>query len=178
MVDGSATRTSTNDLDCLFCDRWFPSFATLAQHVKAEHSTARDSDAPRRIGHAVAGRSMKNELPTPPDRIANKKHDEPDFNEFLKPSHIGRAGTQAIITLTGTTRQARGAYGDQVVVECTLGKGRKAKTFDFAVTVGKPNYRILYDKFGKNPKKWRGPVTVESAAPLRRGYNPYIVVVK
>lgn len=100
---------------------------------------------------------------------------ESDFNPFLNVADIGKKpGARASLTLTGTNRRLAGQYGPQVVCEVTLGK----KTFDWGITINKPNYRILYERFGAKLPKWKGVVQVERRAPARPGQAGFLAIVQ
>lgn len=79
-----------------------------------------------------------------------------EFNEFLKAKDIGKLGAEATLVFTGESRLADGGFGEQLVCEVKYGR----KVYDYAIKLSSPSYRILFERFGKNPAKWRGSVKV------------------
>lgn len=104
-------------------------------------------------------------IPTP-----NANTENSEFNAFLKADDIGKVGSEAKLVLTGETRVVDGNFGEQIVCEVKLGR----ETFDWGITVDSVNHRMLFDRFGNNPKKWKGvvPVTVK----MSRQNRPYVAV--
>lgn len=76
------------------------------------------------------------------------------FNPFLKAEHIKAKGVTTIQALG--VRKAQSQFSD-FVLEVKIG----TKTFDWGLKTSSTNYRELLDRFGDNPKKWRGAVKVQ-----------------
>lgn len=110
-------------------------------------------------------------LPKPP-----AQEDAPDFNPFLTVKEIGggKVGATATVLAVGARDEiVKGQFGDQIVVEVKHG----TKLYDLGVNLDRPNYRILFGRFGKNPRNWRGKITLRVQAPRQKGFNNYIAVV-
>lgn len=80
------------------------------------------------------------------------------FNPFLKADHVGkREGSTATLKITGDTpRVVDGNYGEQILVPVNLNGTR----YDWAITIDSVNHRIMFDRFGADPKRWTGSVKV------------------
>lgn len=98
----------------------------------------------------------KNALPAPDD---DGSDGEPTFSPILKAPMIGKVGTKAKLAARGKVRAVSGQYGDQVMIEVLY----KRKVYDLAIKQNSPNYRFLFERFGANPKKWKGVIPVEIA---------------
>lgn len=165
---GERTRDKINDLDCIECGRWFPTFDRLARHMAARHGRPTpnepgDVELPPKNNPVRKHRPMAKAKTAPkrkagggiPAPSANAENSE--FNAFLKASDIGKVGATASLLLTGETRVVDGNFGEQIVNEVKLGR----TVYDWAITIDSVNHRMLFDRFGKDPKKWRGKVAVE-----------------
>jgi hypothetical protein len=111
--------------------------------------------------------------------IPKPAHDDDssgEFNTFLKVMNIGtgKPGAKATVLLTGETRMAESQFGEQIVCEVKLA----GKLYDWGIKIDTPNHRMLYDRFGANPKKWRGKVEIVVNPPTRAGFRPYLSVAK
>lgn len=53
--------------------------------------------------------------------------------------------------MTGWTRRLRGKFGPQIVVEV---EDQDGNVYDFAIGVGSPNHRKLFDAFGPDETQW------------------------
>lgn len=109
--------------------------------------------------------------------IPKPKHDDGgagDFPPFLKATHIGKVGSKAVAMLTGeAVRIVDGTFGKQMIVPVKVGK----QVYDWSVTLDTPNHRELADRFGTNPKKWKGKkLTLTVNPPIRKGYRPYVAI--
>ena len=161
---GERTRDKQNDLDCIECGRWFPTFDRLARHMAARHGRPTpnlpgDVELPekqspvRRTQTAMAKKTKapkRGMLPTPEADGAG------EFNAFIKANDIGKLGAEATLTFTGESRLADGGFGEQLVCEVKYGR----QVYDYAIKLSSPSYRILFERFGKDPAKWRGAVKV------------------
>lgn len=175
MFNGVARRTDDCDLDCIMCGRWFPTFDRLAKHMYAKHGPPTLTSEPvleqawgKHSGTANFSldpyRGMETttvaKTKTAPKRGAMLPEPEADgageFNEFLKAKDIGKLGAEATLVFTGESRLADGGFGEQLVCEVKYGR----KVYDYAIKLSSPSYRILFERFGKNPAKWRGSVKV------------------
>ena len=110
-------------------------------------------------------------MATIPAPHSEPAREQPEQTPFLKAVHIGKVGTTAKITIDG--RKAivvDGNYGQQLIVTASY----KKADYKFGINLGTPNHKILFEKFGKNSAKWRGPVTVKVAQGVS---NPYLIVV-
>jgi hypothetical protein len=76
------------------------------------------------------------------------------FNPFLKPEALGKkqTGTLAILGV----RDAPPDSFSEIIVECRIGK----KLFDWGMKFSSGNYRRLHERFGSNPRKWKGSIEV------------------
>jgi hypothetical protein len=188
-MDGERRRDRVNDLDCYFCGRWFPTFDRLAKHTYARHGPPTPGNEPKtatrpafvpvtqEVESAMAKRSTKaakpaarrgNALPTPADSGTSS-----EYNPFLKAENIGETGDEATLTLTGApTRIVDGAYGEQIVCEVKF----ERKTYDWGINTDSPNYRMLFERFGKDSRKWRGAVRV--VVKDSRNNRPFIAVAR
>jgi len=77
-----------------------------------------------------------------------------DFNDFLKPKHLGKSG-KGTAKIIGVRDAPPNSFSD-VIVETHMGKS----TFDWGMRFSNGNYRRLFERFGPNPKKWKGTVKV------------------
>lgn len=173
LFNGVATRTKDCDLDCIMCGRWFPTFDRLAKHMYAKHGPPTPTSDPqleqawgkhsgaanfspdpyRGMETAVAKKAKapkRGMLPTPEADGAG------EFNAFIKANDIGKLGAEATLTFTGESRLADGGFGEQLVCEVKYGR----QVYDYAIKLSSPSYRILFERFGKDPAKWRGAVKV------------------
>lgn len=91
------------------------------------------------------------------------------FAPFLKVSHLGKA-KKGTIVLLGQARHQDGAFGPQIIVRVK----HLGKEYDLAFSVDSGNHRRLFDRFGANPKKWKGSVKV-GAKEFNK--NPYVAVL-
>jgi len=103
---------------------------------------------------------MPKSMPTP-EAAATKPRTSslPDpeggsFNPFLKPEHLGKSQTGKIQIL-GVRDAPPDSFSD-IVVEVTL----RGKKYDLGLRFSSGNYRRLHDRFGSNPRKWRGQADV------------------
>jgi len=173
LFKGVKHRTEDCDLDCVMCGRWFPTFDRLAKHMYAKHGpptptsdpqldqawgkhsgAANFSPDPYRGMETVVAKKTKapkrGMLPTPEADGAG------EFNAFIKANDIGKLGAEATLTFTGESRLADGGFGEQLVCEVKYGR----QVYDYAIKLSSPSYRILFERFGKDPAKWRGAVKV------------------
>lgn len=76
------------------------------------------------------------------------------FNPFLKPEALGKkqAGTLAILGV----RDAPPDSFSEIIIETRIG----GKLYDWGMKFNSGNYRRLFDRFGANPKKWKGSIQV------------------
>lgn len=191
--DGAARRDSINDLDCIACGRWFPTFDRLAKHMYARHGSPSPLSAARIKGvqtdpaePIVQSAALHEDEAMAKKKVAKRsasgggipaprkvKNGESDFNPFLKAQNIGKkAGTTGALVLTGKARMADGDFGEQIICETKFGRD----VFDWGITVDSPNHRMLFDRFGKDPKKWRGTVNVVIKVSTQG--RPYIAVMR
>lgn len=191
-LSGAAKRDQLNDLDCIKCGRYFPTFDRLSRHMAARHGTPtpnRDGDVelPPYNGRARASfperksrpMAKRKNAPAPtrarrgggipaPSKDAGAS---PDFNPFLKATDIGDENDTAVLTFTGgDVRVVDGNFGEQIIVECKL----NGSLYEWGITVDSVNHRMLFDKFGQNPKSWRGKVPVQ--VKMSRQKRLYIAV--
>lgn len=95
-----------------------------------------------------------------------------DYNDFLKADVIGPEGTDAQIVFTGNVRGPEDSeFGERIIAEVTY----KRKSYDFSIKTDSANYRLLFDRFGRNTAKWRGPVNVTIK---HFANNDYVAVVR
>jgi hypothetical protein len=76
------------------------------------------------------------------------------FNPFLKVDALGKKG-YGTLEVTGV-RDAPPDSFSEIVIEVKLG----GKVYDWGMKFSSGNYRRLFERFGANPKKWRGRVEV------------------
>ena len=173
LFNGVATRTKDCDLDCIMCGRWFPTFDRLAKHMYAKHGPPTPTSDPQ-LEHAWGKHSGAANFSPDPYRgmetVVAKKTKAPkrgmlptpeadgagEFNAFIKANDIGKLGAEATLTFTGESRLADGGFGEQLVCEVKYGR----QVYDYAIKLSSPSYRILFERFGKDPAKWRGAVKV------------------
>ena len=179
--DGQIDKDSQNLIDCVHCGTWFPTFDRLATHMAARHGppvphhrkdqiVAKRTRTPRIRPQARQApvRRGSSGIPTP-----NKNTSSDDFNAFLKADDIGaKIGSTATLTLTGETRMADGNFGEQIICEVKLGRS----VYDWGITIDSVNHRLLFDRFGKDPRKWRGRVDV--VVKMSRQNRPYVAVLR
>lgn len=123
----------------------------------------RTAPAPTRTGAPRSvKRSARGGIP-PPTQSAN----ETEYNPFLKAGDIGDLDDRAKLTLTGKVRIADSGFGEQMICECKY----DGKVYDWGFKVNGANHRILFKRFGKDERKWRGPVSVTVK---EFNGNPYI----
>jgi len=104
---------------------------------------------------------MPKGLPNPNAKAATKArsgslpHPEGgSFNPFLKPEALGRKGHGTLTILD--VRDAPPDSFSEIVIECSIGK----KVYDWGMKFSSGNYRRLFERFGANPKKWKGSIEV------------------
>lgn len=180
--DGSPVRDDINMLDCVFGDGWFPTFESLARHMREHHQNP--VTVPRRFRskqekrevltcswcgliHTGGPEHCRKDQPVAKKATATRKRSgglpEPtreamNRSPFLKPNVIGRKiGARATLKIDGTgARVVDGNYGDQLIIDASIG----GKSYAWGITIDSVNYRILFDRFGSNPKLWKGNVKV------------------
>lgn len=101
--------------------------------------------------------------------LPKARTDGTSSGSFLKVGHIKRKGKTTIV-LQGDARAQDGTFGPQIVVSVLLGK--KKLSWSFGQHGG--NHLRLEKRFSLNPKKWKGPISVEVK---EFNGNPYIAVV-
>lgn len=79
-----------------------------------------------------------------------------NFNPFLKVEHVRRGDR---FQLSGWTREIRGNYGPQIIVEGVL--NRTGETYDFSIRKGSGNHREMFKKCGRYPHNWAGALVLE-----------------
>jgi hypothetical protein len=160
-------------LDCLFCDRSFADFGPLAAHVTRAHEIHREQTFPSGRPFTKARGTRMSNIPTPSHDDGSGGRDLPDF---LKASHIGKVGATVKATLIGDeARVIDGNFGRQLIVNLKIGK----TVFGWSVKLDTPNHRLLYDRFGANPKRWKGKtLTLTVNPPIQKGYRPYVAIVR
>lgn len=79
-----------------------------------------------------------------------------DFATFITADTIGKVGTRAVLIVSGAPVVRRTDFSD-VQVPVTY----KRANYVLGVSFSKMNYTRLVERFGKNPKKWRGKIEVE-----------------
>lgn len=116
----------------------------------------------------AATNSGKIPAPESSDKQANA-----EFNAFLKADDIGKIGATAALTFTGECRIADSGFGEQLIAEVKLGR----EHFDWGITLNTPNHRMLYERFGDNPKRWRNK-RASVVVKMSRQNRPYIAVAR
>lgn len=76
------------------------------------------------------------------------------FNPFLKPEVLGKKETGTLQILG--VRDAPPDSFSEIVIEVSFAR----KNYDWGMKFSSGNYRRLFEKFGANPKKWKGAITV------------------
>jgi hypothetical protein len=164
--DGAPKRDAINDLDCIDCGAWFPSFAELAAHVTNRHTApqAQKDDRDMRTPKSKRAARATSEKDAAMKGTRIPKSDSGgtgEYNPFLKVEHVGkRLGARATLVLTGAARVSDGTYGQQILAEVKIG----SKLFDYAVKVNSMNHSILEQRVGDDTKRWKGkklPVIVK-----------------
>lgn len=79
-----------------------------------------------------------------------------DFDPFLKAEDVGKLGSKAKITVLGPPIETESEFSDM-----TLPIKYKTQQYAMGLKTSGANYRILYKRFGKSPKKWKGIVNIE-----------------
>jgi hypothetical protein len=102
-------------------------------------------------------------LPPPTANLAEQ------LPPYLKAKDIGAEGVTKI-TLPGAARKSNSQFGEGIDVPCKIG----SQEYTWTVKFHSPNYRILFERFGKELENWKGIVKVE-----RKEYkgNEYVAVV-
>jgi len=80
-----------------------------------------------------------------------------DFDPFLKASDIGKLGAKAKITVLGGPVETP----DSEFSDMQMPVSYKGKKYSLGLKTSGGNYSRLYKRFGDNPKKWKGSVSVE-----------------
>lgn len=83
-------------------------------------------------------------------------------NPFIKATDIGKGCT---LRLVGNLRASSSEFSDFIV---DVKKGNKDYALGLKVSSG--NYARLFDRFGRNPKKWRGVIKVQPATHMGKKY--------
>lgn len=99
--------------------------------------------------------------------------DSASFAPFIKAKDIGKKeGDSATLTFLGRAHLVDGNFGEQLVADVKHGN----KEYGFGITLTSVNYRLLYERFGRNEKKWKGAVKVV----LKRGASKklYLAVAR
>lgn len=166
--DGSPVRDDINVLDCVFGDGWFPTFEALARHMREHHQnpvtvprqyrTRQNTREALRKDRPVAKKTKAAPRERSGGRLPEPTRESMNRAPFLKPNVIGRkVGARATLKIDGkSARVVDGNYGDQLIVDASIG----GKSYAWGVTIDSVNYRILFDRFGANPKLWKGNVKV------------------
>src|SRR5271157_2675779 len=92
-----------------------------------------------------------------------------DFDPFLKAEDIGKLGKQAKIAILGGPEETESEFSDAL-----LPVKYRGQEYVLGIKWSGGNYARLYKRFGDNPKKWRGTVTVEVKHFKK---NDYVAVV-
>lgn len=179
-MDGAARESRLNDLDCIFCGRWFPTFSILFAHVARAHARVPflrtghgELDAvPSVVGRLAARTRLQQQgsvsapmgIPKPTGGTSGS-----DFNPFIKPKDIGKG--VVTVMLQGGARMHDGNFGPQIIVPVKV----KGKVFDWSFGLNSGNHNRLFKRFGQNENKWKGAVKVT----IKKGLsgNPYIAIV-
>jgi len=173
--EGALDRDDINCLDCTFCGAWFPSFERLAGHVARCHDPlkVKRPKAERPLGGDMAKRSKRQATPQGKKRSSNGALPPPDSEQsgdlppFIKADDIGDVGDEATLTLLGAdVRIDDGNYGEQAIVPIKY----RNRPYAWAIKTASPSYRMLHDRFGSNPKRWKGPVAVQIKEWLGKAY--------
>src|SRR5579885_214114 len=89
-----------------------------------------------------------------------------DYAPFLNAATIGKVGTRAKIKITAEPDARETEFSD-----VQLPVMFKGKEYSFGLKSDKPNYSRLFDRFGKNPKKWVGKTfEVEIKRHMKKDY--------
>lgn len=128
---------------------------------------AKKSVAPTRRGNGAAPnkRSRGNGGIPAPSQSAQQS----EYNPFIKASDIGDIDDAAALTLNGKVRVADSGFGEQVICEVRY----DGSVYDWGFKVNGANHRLLFKRFGKDEKKWKGKVNVTIK---EFNGNPYIAV--
>ena len=190
--EGSPHRDSINVLDCVFGCAWFPTFEALARHMTDTHQNPvtvprrfrtrqEKREALERIDSPMPRKSTRKTTPARPVPSRRTRGGLPKpssegstaSSPFLKAADIGRRiGATATLKVDGKdARIVDGNYGEQLIIDVTL----NGKSYAMGITLDSVNYRLLFDRFGANPKNWRGSVKV-TVKESRQG-NLYVAVV-
>lgn len=98
-----------------------------------------------------------------------------DFNPFLKAEDIGIPGKSIVATLTGETRMSDSGFGEQIVTEVVIGRDH----YDLGIKVNTPNHRILYERFGADPRKWaKKKITLIVKKSRTAGFKDFIAIAR
>ncbi len=183
-LDGYRRGDGINDLDCIYCHRWFRNFDRLAMHMHARHgrptpnqpgdvelpaTRTRPAFVPISKGWTpVAKRKTSGgKLPPPASAGANN-----ELNQFVKVDDLGGIGDVGVFTFTGDNRLGTSNFDkEQIICEVKFND----RTFDWGINLSSPNYRLLFDKFGDDIDRWRGKVNVVVKQGTR---SPFIAVAK
>lgn len=141
-----------------------PFIPTVRKRQMAK-TARRTAPAPTRTGaprSSPRGASRRGSVP-PPSQSAQ----ESEYNPFIKASDIGDLDERAKLALTGKVRVADSGFGEQMICECRY----DGKIYDWGFKVNGANHRILFKRFGKDERKWRGTVNVTVK---EFNGNPYI----
>lgn len=180
LLTGLRSRDEWNDLDCVICARWFPTFDRLARHMAARHGAPTPNDPgmvelpsrrgsrkrshmakSKNVGQPTSAKpSRSNAIPAPSENAAG------EYNPFLKAADVGKLNESAVLVLMGKSRMADGGFGEQIVCETKY----KGKVYDWPIKIDSVNHRLLFDRFGANPAKWVGKVKVEIKEFNRNNY--------
>lgn len=192
-MDGEAERDERNDLDCVICGRWFPTFERLATHMAARHGPPTPSapvyvELPALTGRQKASFPERQNRPMAKKKTASKaterkaggalpapaeSESQTDLNAFLKADDIGDVDDSKTVKLTGVVRGPQaGTFGEEVIVEVRVGR----ETKDWSVRTDSPNYRMLIERFGNRPPKgWSGK-SVDVTIRMSRQDRAYIAI--
>jgi hypothetical protein len=92
-----------------------------------------------------------------------------DFDPFLKASDIGKVGSTGKIVVLGPPEPSESEFSDM-----TMPVKFKATKYAMGLKTSGGNYSRLFKRFGANPKKWHGAVSVEIKVYMKK---PYVAVV-
>lgn len=98
-------------------------------------------------------------------KLPKPESESSEYAPYLKASDIPSKGTTKV-KLVGNVRESNSEYGNGVNVDVIIGKKKYSWTIKF--TSG--NYRRLHERFGDNPAKWTGTVSVVKAEYLNNKY--------
>ena len=113
----------------------------------------------QQIEQEVAKMAKEELLPQP------EQGQDGDYNPWLTVEALGRSG-KGSMTLLGNVRPSTSQFGKGIIVDVRL----NGDDYSWTIKYSSGNYQRMFKRFGKDVKKWRGKVDVETKQYMGKDY--------